>query len=140
MPKKVDVMLRVISRRPRAERGFRQATDGNNTLAPFFYKFKGGKDDMGDVVADKKADELKVVVKLDNKTINGGYSIMRAEYKLGSEQSPDIVFPTPRKGKSVRIIDKALDDGIDVFYNIVVKKDGKDVEIVCDPRISNRFN
>lgn len=136
---KVDVHLKITSRRPSVERGFRQATDADNKLLPYFYKFQGGRDDMGDVVASKRGKELKVVVRLHQKAIARGYSIQRAQYKLGSEQSPDIVFPPPRRAKAVRIIDKATDDGIDVFYTVVVKKDGKDVEIHCDPRISNRF-
>ena len=99
MAKNVDVKLHVTSGRPRVQRGFRQATDADNKLIPFYYKFRGGKDDSGDVVAEQRDDELRIAVRLTNKAVNAGFSVLRAQYKLGSEVSDDIVFPRPRRAK-----------------------------------------
>lgn len=135
MPRSADVCLEIADENTA---DYTRAKNPQGDYIDYWYQFTGGDDAKGNVEAKKKDDEVSVLISLKGAS-NGKYDLKSADYKPGSGQYGDFHFE-PVTNNKITIKDDAKTDNVHIDYNVIATpKNASQPEIVCDPRITNKW-
>ena len=117
--------------------GYTRAKNPQGADIDYWYQFSGGDDAKGNVEATTKNNEVDVTISLKGSS-NGSYDLQSASYKTSSNKYSEFHFENPTNNK-ITIKDDATTDDVHIDYNVIATPKHSTVQIVCDPRITNKW-